>query len=68
LEYLGLHDSLDSWNDFASAFELQNVGGSNAPYAKKSIYFLPDCSPHDLAGVSGGQNFGVLARIPVLVD
>jgi Flp pilus assembly protein TadG len=62
------HSGLDSWNDFAGAFKLQNVNGDSAPYAKKSIYFLPDCSPHDLAGVSGGQNFGVLARIPVLVN
>ena len=55
------------WNSFASHFGLQNVDGSQAPYEKKSIYFLPDCTPHELTGVSGGNNFGVLARIPVLV-
>ena len=56
------------WNSFVAHFALQNVDGSPAPYVKKSIYFRPDCTPTDLAGVSGGQNYGVLARIPVLVD
>jgi Flp pilus assembly protein TadG len=56
------------WNDFVSVFNLQNVDGSPAPYAKKSIYFLPDCTPHIPAGVSGGENFGILAKIPVLVE
>jgi hypothetical protein len=46
---------------------LKNVDGSQAPYDKKSIYFLPDCTPHELTGVSGGYNFGILAKIPVLV-
>jgi hypothetical protein len=34
---------------------------------KKCIYFLPDCNPHIPTGISGGENFGVLAKIPVLV-
>ena len=55
------------WNSFVQNFQLKNVDGSDAPYEKKSIYFLPDCTPHEPAGVSGGQNFGVLAEIPVLV-
>lgn len=38
-----------------------------AHFAIKSIYFLPDCSAHELAGRTGGENFGVLAKIPVLV-
>ena len=60
-------DGATRWNDFVQTFQLQNVDESPAPYAKKSIYFLPDCNPHDPAGVSGGQNFGILAKIPVLV-
>jgi Flp pilus assembly protein TadG len=56
------------WESFAAHFNLQNVDGSSAPYAKKSIYFLPDCTPHEPAGVSGGDNYGVLAKIPVLVE
>jgi hypothetical protein len=56
------------WNDFVSHFNLQNVDGNPAPYAKKSIYFSPDCTPHIPAGTSGGENFGILAKIPVLVQ
>jgi hypothetical protein len=61
-------DGVVRWNSFVNTFNLQNVDGSPAPYAKKGIYFLPDCTPHDLAGLTGGRNFGILARIPVLVD
>jgi Flp pilus assembly protein TadG len=56
------------WNDFVSHFRLENADGTPSPYAKKSIYFLPDCNPHEPAGDSGGENFGILAKIPVLVD
>jgi len=57
------------WASFVSeeGFNLRNVDDSPAPYAKKSIYFLPDCEDHELTGTTGGENFGVLARIPVLV-
>jgi hypothetical protein len=61
-------DGQNRWNSFVSYFNLQNVNGTPAPYNKKSIYFLPDCSPHIPTGVSGGENFGILAKIPVLVD
>ena len=56
------------WNDFATHFNLRNVDGSPAPYQKKAIYFLPNCDPHIPTGGTGGTNFGVLAKIPVLVD
>jgi Flp pilus assembly protein TadG len=55
------------WASFVTRFNLQNVDETPAPYNKKSIYFLPDCTPHDPIGVSGGENFGILAKIPVLV-
>jgi hypothetical protein len=55
------------WNSFVTHFNLQNVDGSPAPYAKKSIYFKPDCELHEPTGTTGGENFGVLAKIPVLV-
>jgi Flp pilus assembly protein TadG len=61
-------DGAVRWNDFVSHFQLQNIDGSPVPYAKKSIYFLPDCTPHDPMGTSGGENFGILAKIPVLVQ
>jgi hypothetical protein len=55
------------WDDFASHFNLVNVDGSPAPYQKKAIYFLPNCEPHEPTGGTGGTNFGVLAKVPVLV-
>jgi hypothetical protein len=58
----------ERWASFVEFFALQNVDGSPAPYAKKSIYFKPDCEPHIPAGTSGGANFGILAEIPVLVE
>ena len=64
----GEPDGQVRWSSFATHFNLQNVDGSSAPYQKKSIYFLPDCTPHEPAGQTGGENFGVLAEIPVLVE
>jgi hypothetical protein len=61
-------DGEDRWDSFVTEYALQNADGSPAPYAKKSIYFLPDCDVHIPKGKSGGENFGVLARIPVLVE
>ena len=71
------------WASFIRHFNLKNVSttvivnddgdevekevAKPAPYAIKSIYFLPDCTAHELAGRTGGENFGVLAKIPVLV-
>jgi hypothetical protein len=54
------------WDSFVQSFNLQNLDGSPAAYAGKSIYFLPDCTNHQPAGRTGGENFGVLAKIPVL--
>ncbi|MFN2198712.1 MAG: pilus assembly protein TadG-related protein [Anaerolineales bacterium] len=56
------------WDSFVQHFALKNVDDLYADYAKKSIYFLPTCEPHEPAGLSGGENFGILAKIPVLVD
>jgi len=55
------------WNSFATYFSLKNLDNNPAPYGKKSMYFLPDCSPHVPTGRTGGQDFGILAKIPVLV-
>ncbi len=60
-------DRVACWNDFVTHFNLKNVDGVTASYAKKSIYFLPSCTPHTPVGNTGGENFGVLAKIPVLV-
>lgn len=65
------------WANFADHFNLKNYEPNNeeadehgyipAPYIKKSIYWIPDCTIGELVGVSGGENYGVLAKIPVLV-
>lgn len=55
------------WTSFTNHFNLKDVDGNTPAYAKKSIYFLPNCTPHDLGGTTGGENFGILAKIPVLV-
>jgi hypothetical protein len=60
-------DGQTRWASFVQHFNLQNVDGTPAPYVKKCIYFMPDCTPHKPAGGTGGTNYGVLARIPVLV-
>jgi hypothetical protein len=33
-----------------------------------TLYFLPDCELHEPTGVSGGENFGVIAKVPRLVQ
>jgi hypothetical protein len=61
----------ECWNDFVTMYNLQNAPGSDplaAPYQKKAIYFHPSCSYEKPNGGTGGKNFGILARIPVLVD
>jgi hypothetical protein len=55
------------WASFVNHFNLKNVDDLYADYAKKSMYFLPSCEPEEPAGNTGGDNYGVLARIPVLV-
>ncbi|MFW6284526.1 MAG: TadG family pilus assembly protein, partial [Desulfosalsimonas sp.] len=68
-----LSDGEQRWTSFVEHFNLKNLsddsqtGFEPAPYAQKSIYFLPDCEPHEPKGATGGENFGILAQIPVLV-
>jgi hypothetical protein len=57
------------WTEFVEAFSILNTAGVPATvddYRSDSFYFMPACYAHELGG-TGGQNFGVLARIPVLV-
>jgi len=64
-------DQLDGeirWNSFISHFNLKNVDDQPAPYADMAIYFLPDCTPHKGAGGTGGKNYGLQAKIPVIVN
>jgi hypothetical protein len=60
------------WTDFVQRFNLvaKDDNGNPVPadYQAKTIYFLPSCSYEEPAGLTGGENFGILAKIPVLVD
>jgi hypothetical protein len=60
-------DETTRWNDFVDHFQLKNYLGQPAVWDQKSIYFLPSCTPHEPTGISGGENFGILAKVPVLV-
>lgn len=56
------------WNDLAKYFKLKKQDNITPDdYRQKTIYFLPDYTPHPPAGITGGNNHGVLAKIPVLV-
>lgn len=62
------NDDNACWQSFVTAFGLRNATGTGAPLLMdKTIYFLPNCKVHKPTGVSGGENYGILAKIPVLV-
>jgi hypothetical protein len=61
------------WDSFADHFNLRTGTGALATVAndgwqQKTLYFKPDCTPHEPQGDSGGENFGILAKIPRLVQ
>jgi Flp pilus assembly protein TadG len=60
------------FREFASHFNLHtadgaSVGNLTASDLQKTMFFRPSCEYHEPRGNSGGQNFGILAKIPVLV-
>jgi Flp pilus assembly protein TadG len=60
------------WDSFVSRFDLEMSPGipatvANGGYLQKTVYFRPSCEDGMPEGQTGGQNFGVLAKIPVLV-
>lgn len=70
-------DGVTRWDDFVTAMNIRDSDGDLAKWSsdsqesgwrQKSIYFLPSCSYHEPKGQTGGENFGILAEIPVLVD
>jgi hypothetical protein len=73
-EQLLLHHLADAagearWASFVRHFDLKNWDDAYAPLAKKSIYFLPTCCGVEPHGISGdGGLFGIMAKVPVLVD
>lgn len=61
-------DGQARWIEFARHYNLIDLCGDPiTEVTSKSIYFLPDCKAHTPQGATGGQNFGILAKIPVLV-
>jgi len=61
------------WDAFVTQFNIRSPDNqlatiANGGWNQKTIYFLPDCRPHRPTGRTGGENFGVMSRIPVLVD
>jgi hypothetical protein len=62
----------DCWREFAENFGLEtydgnSVGDLTPSDVQRTMYFLPSCEPHEPSGITGGENFGVLAETPVLV-
>jgi hypothetical protein len=56
------------WTSFRDYYNLKrSLANDPALYADKTIYFQPDCAVHIPTGSTGGENFGIQARYPVLV-
>ena len=63
---------LACWYDFVDHFYLVNyqevsISTFSLSDLNKTMFFLPSCDPHPPTGGTGGSNFGVLAKLPVLV-
>jgi hypothetical protein len=63
---------LACWQDFVSEFNLMTwndvpISDLAPSEIQKTMFFLPECEV-DIGGVTGGQNFSILAKVPVLVD
>lgn len=61
------------WAEFATTFNLQtwndnSVGTLDPSDVQRTMYFTPSCEFEEPKGTSGGENFGILAEIPVLVQ
>jgi hypothetical protein len=58
----------ECWNQFVQDFNLRDVlNDTPATLEDKTIYFLPYCRELEIGGQTGGHNYGILAKIPVLV-
>ncbi|MCH4565158.1 pilus assembly protein TadG-related protein [Halomonas sp. EGI 63088] len=58
----------ERWDSFVDHFWLRSEDDQPAEWRKMSIYFLPSCDYHEPKGQTGGENYGIPAEIPVLVD
>jgi len=63
-------------NSFFARFNLHDADGntamevppSNQDWLSTTLYFRPDCDAQEPSGTTGGENYGILAKTPVLVD
>lgn len=62
------------WDAFVDFFDLEVLNqtskvheSASEHYYQKSIYALPSCKKVEPRGISGGSNFGLMAKVPVLV-
>ncbi|MCU7923760.1 MAG: Tad domain-containing protein [Candidatus Thiodiazotropha sp. (ex Dulcina madagascariensis)] len=75
-----INDNADGavrWDSFVDYYQIRSGPGGELAlwadppgdngYRSNTIYFSPSCSPQTPVGGSGGANFGIRARIPVLV-
>ena len=56
-----------NFDDFINHFNLKNVNDLTATHQKKALYFLPNCDVDVSVGGTGGENYGIRAKNPVLV-
>jgi Flp pilus assembly protein TadG len=61
------------WDSFVADYNLHLTRTDLATYANggfqdNTIYFAPDCEYHEPVGSSGGANYGILAKRPVIVQ
>lgn len=68
-------DGFERWKEFVDHFNLEVLNQTTKEhevaydhYYQKTIYAMPECKPAEPKGLSGGQNFGVLAKVPVIVQ
>jgi len=68
-------DGLSCWKKFVDHFQLENLSGPPETdadyqdmYQKKNVFFQTSCNELEPRGTSGGDNFGVWADVPVLVE
>jgi hypothetical protein len=61
-------DATIRWDSFVNTYNLRDATGNPPHYNIKTMYFFPDCKYHEPTGNTGGEFFGVLAKIPVLVE
>jgi putative Tad-like protein involved in Flp pilus assembly len=56
------------WASLTKYFNMKDNDGDPAVYLQKTFYFMPNCEITEPTGSTGTDNFGVLAKYPVLVE